>query len=79
MAAGLVRACSVAELDLAGAFAVRSGEREAVVVRAGSGEVFALDRACPHEGLPRRGRGCRRDAHLPVARTAHSTSARVPA
>ena len=47
-----MRACSLAELDAAGGLlAVGDGRREAVVVRAG-GEVYALDRACPHEGYP---------------------------
>jgi nitrite reductase/ring-hydroxylating ferredoxin subunit len=47
------RACSLAELDAAGGLVpVSSGDREAVVVRAGTGEVFAVARACPHEGYP---------------------------
>jgi nitrite reductase/ring-hydroxylating ferredoxin subunit len=48
-----VRACSLAELDAAGGLLpVSQRSREAVVVRAGTGEVFAVARACPHEGYP---------------------------
>src|SRR5262245_60986500 len=47
------RACTLAELDAAGGLLpVEHAGREAVVVRAGTGEVFALDRYCPHEGYP---------------------------
>jgi nitrite reductase/ring-hydroxylating ferredoxin subunit len=46
-------ACSLAALDAAGGLlAVERAGREAIVVRAGSGEVFALERYCPHEGYP---------------------------
>jgi len=47
-----VRACTLNELVAAGGLlAVGDGRREAVVVYAGD-DVFALDRACPHEGYP---------------------------
>lgn len=50
---GPLRACTLAELDAAGGLLpVATGAREAVVVRAGTGEVFAVARACPHEGYP---------------------------
>jgi nitrite reductase/ring-hydroxylating ferredoxin subunit len=50
---GPVRACTLAELDAAGGLLpVTQTDREAVVVRAGTGEVFAVARACPHEGYP---------------------------
>ena len=50
---GPVRACTLAELDAAGGLLrVSTSDREAVVVRAGTGEVFAVARACPHEGYP---------------------------
>ena len=48
-----VRVCTLAQLDAAGGLLpVAHGGREAVVVRAGTGEVFAVARACPHEGYP---------------------------
>jgi nitrite reductase/ring-hydroxylating ferredoxin subunit len=48
-----VRVCTLAELDAAGGLLpVSQADREAVVVRAGTGEVFAVARACPHEGYP---------------------------
>ena len=48
-----MRACTLAELDAAGGLLpVTQTDREAVVVRSGSGEVFAVARACPHEGYP---------------------------
>jgi nitrite reductase/ring-hydroxylating ferredoxin subunit len=48
-----LRACSLRELDAAGGCLALAGiHREAVVVRAGTGEVFAVARACPHEGYP---------------------------
>jgi nitrite reductase/ring-hydroxylating ferredoxin subunit len=48
-----VRVCTLAELDGAGGLLPFSqADREAVVVRAGTGEVFAVARACPHEGYP---------------------------
>lgn len=48
-----MRACTLAELDAAGGLLpVSQADREAVVVRAGTGEVFAVARACPHEGYP---------------------------
>ncbi|MDX6579517.1 MAG: hypothetical protein QOJ47_1066, partial [Gaiellales bacterium] len=48
-----VRACTLAQLDAAGGLLpVALADREAVVVRAGTGEVFAIARACPHEGYP---------------------------
>jgi nitrite reductase/ring-hydroxylating ferredoxin subunit len=48
-----VRACTLAQLDAAGGLLpVGLADREAVVVRAGTGEVFAIARACPHEGYP---------------------------
>jgi nitrite reductase/ring-hydroxylating ferredoxin subunit len=48
-----VRACTLAELDAAGGLLpIVRDDREAVVVRAGTGEVFAVARACPHEGYP---------------------------
>lgn len=48
-----LRACSLRELDAAGGpIRVRDHDREAVVVRADTGEVFAIARACPHEGYP---------------------------
>jgi nitrite reductase/ring-hydroxylating ferredoxin subunit len=48
-----VRACTLAELDAAGGLlSIAQDDREAVVVRAGTGEVFAVARACPHEGYP---------------------------
>jgi nitrite reductase/ring-hydroxylating ferredoxin subunit len=47
------RVCTLAELDAAGGLVpVSKGDREAVIVRAGTGEVFAVARACPHEGYP---------------------------
>ena len=48
-----VRACTLAELDAAGGLLrIAANDREAVVVRADTGEVFAVARACPHEGYP---------------------------
>ena len=48
-----VRVCSLAELDAAGGLlAVEGLGREALVVRAGTGEVFAVDRYCAHEAYP---------------------------
>ena len=48
-----VPACTLAELDAAGGLLpVAHADREAVVVRSGTGEVFAVARACPHEGYP---------------------------
>ncbi len=48
-----VRVCTLAQLDAAGGLLpVAHDGREAVVVRAGTGEVFAVARACPHEGYP---------------------------
>ena len=67
-----MRACTLAELDAAGGLLpIAAGDREAVVVRAGTGEVFAVARACPHEGYPlEEGDRRRRDDHLPLARLA---------
>jgi nitrite reductase/ring-hydroxylating ferredoxin subunit len=48
-----LRVCTLAELAAAGGLLPVSRDgREAVVVRAGSGDVFAVARACPHEGYP---------------------------
>jgi nitrite reductase (NADH) small subunit len=47
----MVRAATLAELDARGGIVpVAAGRREAVVVRARDGGVFAVDRFCPHEG-----------------------------